>query len=108
MAVRIEVPAGVLQRARREWRDAAEDLDVRWRRLHRLSTDDLPRGIAVALEVFREHWVDQLKAAHDRAEGHHDALAGAEADLVVTDREQAELIRGLLPWVYRTARLEGV
>ena len=107
MAVHIEVPAGVLRRARREWQEAADDLDDGWRRLHRVSSGRLPREVAVALEAFREYWVDQLKAAHARAEAYRDALALAERDLTTADREQAELVRDRLPWVYRTARIEA-
>lgn len=106
VGVRIEVPPGVLKAARQEWETAADDLDGEWRGLHKLATGNLSPEVAAALETFRENWVDQLKSAHGKAERYSEALSSTETDLTATDRDQAELVRDLLPWVYRAAKLE--
>ncbi len=103
MTVTLDVPSGALQAARSGWSDASEDLDHQWRRLHRVGTGRLAPAVASALEAFREVWVDELKATHRRAEGFVEAIDDTGADLTVTDRSQARLVRGLLSWDHRNA-----
>lgn len=108
MAVRIEVPDGVIESARAQWEAASIDLDLAWRSLHKVSAIGLSAEAGAGLVAFREAWVDRLKAAHRRAESHHDALDLTDDDFTVTDMGQAHLLRGLLPWAYHAAALRVV
>ena len=105
MAVTIEVPAGVLKAARREWDAAAETIGTQWRRLHRVSPAGLSPPVAAAFRAFRESWVDELKHSQHRATAFTEALADAGTDFAFTDTRAAERARGLLPWTYHDARL---
>jgi len=105
MGVTVDVPPGVLKKARREWDEAAENLDGQWRRLHRVDTGGLSSEVVVAFERYRETWVDELKADHRKAVRFHEALEGVDADFTVTDTQEAERLRDLLPWRYRNATI---
>ena len=105
MAVTLEVPVLVLQAAALEWDDAGDTLDGAWRRLDKASTADLSPEVAAAVQAFQTSWADEIKACGQRAQRCSEALTDSLQHFTSLDEAEAERLRGMLPWAYRTARI---
>ncbi|MBM9459550.1 hypothetical protein JK386_06520 [Nocardioides sp. zg-536] len=103
MAVTLAVPIAVLQQVRAEWDDAGDRLDGAWRRLAKASTAGFSPRVAKAVEDFREPWATEVKAAAQRATDYAEEIVVFCGHVQLTDVEQAEKVRSLLPWAHRDA-----
>ena len=107
MAVTIDVPYSVLEAAKAEWDQAADELDGSFRRLITTSTSGLAPAVVAAVDTFRRRWGEELKACGAQAQTFSDAFHDTGTDFLVTDTAQARRLRSLLPWAFHDARIEG-
>ena len=103
----LDVPDGVLAKAKAAWDDAGDQLDGSWRRLARASTTDLAAEVAAAVATFQDAWTDQLKSLAGLAADHSEAFVRAAGEFRTVDVAEAERLRSLLPWSHRGAPIRG-
>ncbi|MBM7516125.1 hypothetical protein [Nocardioides nitrophenolicus] len=103
MTITLEIPYAVLAATRGRWDAAADQLDGAWRRLARMSGDDLSAAVTAAVTAFAEPWVEEVRALARLAQEHADDADFFHRLLVLVDRVQADRLRALLPWAESAA-----
>lgn len=106
MAVTIDVPPGVLERAGRAWDAAHDKLAGAVARLDGIVLAELSDTVTAPVRAFLEVWSLEATVLARQSGTSSAAFAGLDADLRVSDAASAARLLSLLPWVHHGAAVE--
>lgn len=103
MAVTLDVPPGVLDQAEQDWDAAQDTLSGAGGRLAVLQLTQLSAAVVAAVTSFVDVWAGEIAVLALQASDHARAFGDLGVDLEIVDTAEAERLRSLLPWSYRSA-----
>jgi len=106
VAVTLDVPPGVLSRARDAWDDAHDQLSGSVSRLDGVAPAKLSATVPAAVAPFLEVWSGEVAVLSRQASANALAFVDLDGDLGASDTAEAARLRSLLPWTYHAAPIQ--
>ncbi|GAB2968880.1 hypothetical protein [Nocardioides montaniterrae] len=108
MAVTIDVDYKVLEQAKAGWDSINDTLEAAQLRFGKVTGHGLSAAVAAEVLAFKKYWYAEVSRLAQDAWSNADAFQCTMVGFTISDEQQAEKIRSLLPWADRGARIRTI